>query len=392
MLYELSGFEGCINAVATDTFGKRLYIGDGGGAVVECACKISAAPAGARDDGRDDGSESAESDGGGVVAELSVLRTCTELLGQPIASVRTHPRDRRLLVLTKSSSSSTSISSSAMPAALSSSASSSSAPSSQYTHLSRGGCRLVGIDLTIFAVESQLKPPSCGAYPIRMELSPDGRLLVCGSEDGRTLMWSMEANRMHEMKHVRIHNETVVQMSWHPTEHRIAACAFGAALPLCVFAFEAKSPVSLSRRDGAPEAGAARAGIGNNKLAAGGVFGGGGAGGGDAPRQPLMLTNRAAALQAAGFGSSPPQRPGAADPAASDPKVARALESRAPGPPPRDGGGADGERKEDWAMPEVLTPFSVSEMVARSSGIVRAQAGGGAARSAPSAPERSGQP
>ena len=142
-------------------------------------------------------------------------------------------------------------------------------------------------------------------------------------------------------------------------------------MPLCVFAFEATSPVSLSRRDEREkvDSSAGRTGIGNNKIPKGYVMGGTLD---RAPigRQPLMLTNRTAALQAAGFDGGYHREDVAhsSPPTAMDPKVAHALSSRLPlGEACVHSGKCEEEsRKEDWAMPEALTPFAVSEMVARS--------------------------
>ena len=307
VLCELSGFEGCINAIATDTFGKRIYVGDGGGALVECACKIGTDV----EDGEDITDSEVSFDG--LVAELKVLRTCTELLGQPISSIKLHNRGRRLLVLTKSLNSTSSLNS--------------------------GTC-LVGIDMTIFAIEAQLKPPICSVFPIRLEISPDGRLLICGSEDGRVIVWSLEHNKMHEVRHIRIHNEAIVQMSWHPTEHRIAACAFGAALPVCIFAYEPKNPLHMSRSQFSKDGSNVKSGgiIGNNKL-----------GKDDLPKsytRPLMLTNRAATFHS-----------GDAEYGRTDFKIVE--EERAKEKSIR-------TEKEDQYLPSVLTPTSVSELVQRS--------------------------
>ena len=355
ILCELSGFEGCINAIVTDGFGKRLYVGDGGGAVVECACKV-------HDDGR------------GV--ELSVLRTCTELLGQPIASIKMHGRGRRLLILTKGTSTSSSMggssgygSSDTSTTTLSSGSGGGGGTSTTaYSHVSRGGCRLVGLDLTIFAVEAHLRPPLCGAYPIRMEMSPDGRLLVCGSEDGRTLMWSLEQNKVHEMRHIRIHNETVVQMAWHPKEHRVAACAFGAALPLCIFCYQARSPVPSDAqvlRSGLigtntilPSSSSSMISQKNVTKADAGIAGvSSGTMGGKASSRPLMLTNRRAlALQTAGYSAE--------EAAASSPSKDKE----------RGGGGSasarDSTTRDEWSLPpdqlpDHLTPHAVSQLVQR---------------------------
>ena len=169
------------------------------------------------------------------------------------------------------------------------------------------------------------------------------------------------------MRHIRIHNETVVQMAWHPKEHRVAACAFGAALPLCIFCYQARSPVPSDAqvlRSGLigtntilPSSSSSMISQKNVTKADAGIAGvSSGTMGGKASSRPLMLTNRRAlALQTAGYSAE--------EVAASSPSKDKE----------RGGGGSasarDSTTRDEWSLPDQLpdhlTPHAVSKLVQR---------------------------
>mmetsp|Transcript_29292 Transcript_29292/g.73480 ORF Transcript_29292/g.73480 Transcript_29292/m.73480 type:complete len:740 (-) Transcript_29292:13-2232(-) len=185
LLHRIKVHQACVNRLAFDPLGKRMYSADGEGFIRVW---------------------SADTRTQNVAEGLRLLKMLDELRGEAITSLRIHPNGRRLLVLTKRS-------------------------------------RLVTFDIAkLFAMNSQYVGVKCTAMPLQAAFSPDGRYIISGSEDGRVYVWDVEHHEPHHMTHISFRGLPVYCITWSPAMQCLAACSFTPLAPVQVYYHEASLP------------------------------------------------------------------------------------------------------------------------------------------------------
>ncbi|KAK3280672.1 hypothetical protein CYMTET_11501 [Cymbomonas tetramitiformis] len=180
-LRELCVHQARVNHLAFDA-GKRLYSGDGHGIVKELSCD-------------------AHTKGSG----LKLLRSSNELAGEPITCLRVHPQGRKLVVLTKTS-------------------------------------RLCTIDLKLFAMTNNYLGVQCGTHPLKFDLSPDGRYVISGSEDGRVHLWEFQSGVAHPLPQLSFSSDIPYGVAWNTRLHAVAVARMSAAHPLALYVHDPRRP------------------------------------------------------------------------------------------------------------------------------------------------------
>jgi WD40 repeat protein len=150
VLTEVAVHDACVNTLCFDALGKRLYSGDGGGVLKELSCDVGHSKS------------RSHPDKSRLRVNVKLLRSGTDMQGEPIAHVKMHPQGRKLIVVTKRS-------------------------------------RLCAVDVKLFAVSHSYAGMRCTSHPLKVEVSPDGRYLLAGSEDGRVNLWDFHTCTMHHM-------------------------------------------------------------------------------------------------------------------------------------------------------------------------------------------------
>ena len=150
VLTEVAVHDACVNTLCFDALGKRLYTGDGGGVLKELSCDVGHSKS------------RSHPDKSRLRVNVKLLRSGMDMQGEPIAHVKMHPQGRKLIVVTKRS-------------------------------------RLCAVDVKLFAVSHSYAGLRCNSHPLKVEVSPDGRYLLAGSEDGRVNLWDFHTCTMHHM-------------------------------------------------------------------------------------------------------------------------------------------------------------------------------------------------
>jgi len=171
-----------VNAIAMDQKTSRLYTGDGKGVIV--AWKRSGNPL--------------DPKGYSVLHRLKH----PDLAGKPLASLMVHPRRRKgqLLALAHQNS-----------------------------------LRLIDL-YTYRSVNGGYPGVKSSISKMSAVISPDGRYVAAGSEDGKIRVWETQSAKpvLSGLEHVGF-TEPLLGISWHPHEHVVALAAYGENMPVLLY-------------------------------------------------------------------------------------------------------------------------------------------------------------
>ena len=103
------------------------------------------------------------------------------------------------------------------------------------------------IDLTTAQPIAHYKGNLVGKALIRAIFSPDGNIVMAGSEDGKVYAWDAKSTTLFSMPARNIgYNAPLCDLSWHPTQHVVAYTCYGGDHPILLyFADRPETPRSL---------------------------------------------------------------------------------------------------------------------------------------------------
>jgi len=176
-----------INTLALDVHGSRLYSGDASGRVHEYAVDAAPPPGG---------------------AHLRQLRVNRQLAGEPISQLRLHPGGAKLLALTRRSA-------------------------------------LVSLDLRFFFIDRRFAGVRSAATAVKCCCSPDGAVVLSGSEEGRLLAWHADVGGdpvpLPAAAAAAV-GGAAAAVSWNHSHHLVALAAQRPFAPITVLAHFAGGP------------------------------------------------------------------------------------------------------------------------------------------------------
>lgn len=71
---------------------------------------------------------------------------------------------------------------------------------------------------------------------LRCCISPDGNYLAAGSEDGKAYFYNITTGRLEMKLDVGL-THPMCDIAWHPSQHQVAFCSFGADLPILTYEY-----------------------------------------------------------------------------------------------------------------------------------------------------------
>jgi WD40 repeat protein len=106
---------------------------------------------------------------------------------------------------------------------------------------------------------------SLGRTMIRARFSPDGKFVVCGSEDGRLRLWEAQTGRRIRSKAATASlNVPLRDVCWHPLQHTVALIGHGPDVPILLYYSERGSAVEDPGDDATDAAGKRRGTLDEN--------------------------------------------------------------------------------------------------------------------------------
>jgi FOG: WD40 repeat len=81
--------------------------------------------------------------------------------------------------------------------------------------------------------------PACNKYNVRSCVSPDGKFLVSGSEDGKLYLWDVLTEQPIEISNLEVNvKDMISDVAWNPQFNMIAVAGFGSDLPVILYVYE----------------------------------------------------------------------------------------------------------------------------------------------------------
>jgi len=96
--------------------------------------------------------------------------------------------------------------------------------------------RLRLLDCRFFSVTCAYSGLTNYQLPIRSTISPDGRFIISGSEDGRIFVWNVDNGTCVRSSWDIGYAVPVIDVAWHPYDHIVAFAAPGQQQPVWMFA------------------------------------------------------------------------------------------------------------------------------------------------------------
>lgn len=91
-------------------------------------------------------------------------------------------------------------------------------------------------NLRRYELKRKLAGVHCRSNKLQCCISPDGRYLAAGSEDGKAYFWNLNTGELMNVLNVG-YSSALFDISWHPSEHAVAFCSYGGDYPLLVYEF-----------------------------------------------------------------------------------------------------------------------------------------------------------
>ena len=86
-----------------------------------------------------------------------------------------------------------------------------------------------------------------GEYNVRAAYSPDGRMVVCGSEDGSLFVWEEESGAVLLDSWAVGLNGPLLQVAWCPHDHVLACCSYGPHNPVLIYFHDPEVAIKQSK-------------------------------------------------------------------------------------------------------------------------------------------------
>lgn len=99
------------------------------------------------------------------------------------------------------------------------------------------------LDLTTKKIKSRHSGIKCYMNAQKSKFSPDGRLVVCGSDNGRCYFWNTDNAELDNREgHCFGFSDqsTIYDVEWNYRDHMVAICSYGSPEPVRVFVYENK--------------------------------------------------------------------------------------------------------------------------------------------------------
>lgn len=110
------------------------------------------------------------------------------------------------------------------------------------------------LDLTTKKIKSRYSGIKCYMNAQKSNFSPDGKLVVCGSDDGRCYFWNTDSTEFENREGYYFGYSdlnTIYDVAWNHRDHMIAICSYGSPEPVRVFVYESKETENLKQQNAA---------------------------------------------------------------------------------------------------------------------------------------------
>jgi WD40 repeat protein len=187
-----------VNALVFAPNGRRFFTADSRGNIK--VWSDSTQP-GLDDTGRPSGRASSVGAGRGWSSKIECIRTIThpELKGDTINCLRFHANPEQLVAYCRDNA-------------------------------------LYLFSLRSYDLRHKFIGATCQLQNLRCAISPDGRLLVAGSENGTAHFWQTRTGKHVYTLDLGLGSQQPIHdVTWHPTEHAVAFAAFGSDRPITVY-------------------------------------------------------------------------------------------------------------------------------------------------------------